>query len=93
MKNVVVIGAGTMGNGIAHISAQFGYDVTIVDVNDAALERGKATIEKNLARQVTKGTLSEEQKNETVGRITLSINLEQVAANADIIIEAASENF
>ncbi|MFN8368951.1 MAG: 3-hydroxybutyryl-CoA dehydrogenase [Candidatus Kapaibacterium sp.] len=93
MKNVVVIGAGTMGNGIAHVSAQFGHDVVIVDVNEAALERGKSTIEKNLARQVTKGSLSEEQKNETLGRITLSTNLEQAAANADIIIEAASENF
>ncbi|MBX7155715.1 MAG: 3-hydroxybutyryl-CoA dehydrogenase [Bacteriodetes bacterium] len=93
MKNVVVIGAGTMGNGIAHVSAQFGHDVVIVDVNEAALERGKSTIEKNLARQVTKGSLSEEQKNETLGRITLSTNLEQAAASADIIIEAASENF
>lgn len=93
MKNVVVIGAGTMGNGIAHVSAQFGHDVVIVDVNETALERGKGTIEKNLARQVTKGSLSEEQKNETLGRITLSTNLEQAAANADIIIEAASENF
>lgn len=93
MNNVVVIGAGTMGNGIAHVAAQFGFQVTIVDVNDAAVERGKATIEKNLARQVSKGTLTAEQQAETLGRINLSTNLEDAAATADIVIEAASENF
>lgn len=93
INNVVVIGAGTMGNGIVHISAQFGYSVTMVDVNQSALDRGLATITKNLERQVQKGTLTEEQKNATLSSITLSTDLESSAKNADLVIEAASENF
>jgi 3-hydroxybutyryl-CoA dehydrogenase len=93
INNVVVIGAGTMGNGIVHVSAQFGYSVTMVDVSQSALDKGLATITKNLERQVQKGTLTEEQKNATLSAITLSTDLEAVAKNADLVIEAASENF
>lgn len=93
INNVVVIGAGTMGNGIVHISAQFGYSVTMVDVSQSALDRGLATITKNLERQVQKGTLTEEQKNATLSSIALSTDLESSAKNADLVIEAASENF
>ena len=66
MKNVAVIGAGTMGNGIAHVFAQFGYIVNLIDVSEAALERAIGTISKNLDRQVAKGSLSEEQKAQTL---------------------------
>ncbi|MBL8000033.1 MAG: NAD-binding protein, partial [Candidatus Kapabacteria bacterium] len=72
MNSVVVIGAGTMGNGIAHISAQFGYQVTIVDVADASLQKGRSTIEANLARQVKKGTLTDDAMAQTLSRISLS---------------------
>jgi 3-hydroxybutyryl-CoA dehydrogenase len=93
MKSVLVIGAGTMGNGIAHLHAQHGYNVTLVDVNDAALMRGIATIESNLGRQVKKGTMSEEESLATRGRIHTSTDLRVASAGADLIIEAASENF
>ncbi len=93
MKTILVIGAGTMGNGIAHLHAQYGFDVIMVDVNDAAVERGRGTIENNLGRQVKKGSLTEEQKTEILGRIRLSTDLAASAAEADLIIEAASENF
>lgn len=93
MEQIVVIGAGTMGNGIAHVSAQFGLHVTMVDVSQESLERGKNTIDGNLARQVKKGTLTEEQKAEVLSRISLSTDLASAVKNADIVVEAASENF
>ncbi len=93
MKTILVIGAGTMGNGIAHLHAQYGFDVVLVDVNDAALQRGLGTIDANLGRQVKKGTLTEEQKAEILARIRTSTDLAASAATADLIIEAASENF
>ena len=70
MKNVAVIGAGTMGNGIAHVFAQFGYNVNLIDVSDAALERAVGTITKNLDRQVAKGSLTEEQKSQTLANLS-----------------------
>ncbi len=92
MQNIAVIGAGTMGNGIAHVCAQAGRMVTIVDVNDEALQRGLATISKNLDRQVKKEKISEADKNATLERIALSTDLNAVAAKADMVIEAATED-
>ncbi|HMW32973.1 MAG TPA: 3-hydroxybutyryl-CoA dehydrogenase [bacterium] len=91
IKRIAVIGAGTMGNGIAHVFAQTGYDVNLIDIKQEFVERGKANIEKNMGRQVTKGTLTEEQKNAALVRITLCTKIED-AANCDFVVEAASEN-
>lgn len=92
MKNIVVIGAGTMGNGIAHVFAMNDYAVSLVDVSEAALERALATISKNLDRMVKKEKISEEDKAATLSNITTSTNLEAAAANADLVVEAATEN-
>lgn len=92
MKNVVVIGAGTMGNGIAQVFATFGYQTTMVDVAQAALDRGMANITKSLDRIVTKGSITEEQKNATLANLFTSTDLATAAPNADLIVEAATEN-
>src|SRR5690606_28271953 len=92
MKNIVVIGAGTMGNGIAHTFAQTGFNVNLVDVSTEALEKGLKTITTNLDRIVAKGNLTEEQKNETLKNISTFTQLEDAAKNADLIVEAATEN-
>ena len=92
MKNIVVIGAGTMGNGIAHTFAQTGFSVNLVDVSTEALEKGLKTINTNLDRIVAKGNLKEEQKNETLNNISTFTQLEDAAKNADLIVEAATEN-
>lgn len=92
MKNISVIGAGTMGNGIAHVFAQTGFDVTLIDVNAAQLEKAIATITKNLDRQVAKGTLTEEQKAEALGKIKTNTSISEGVANADLVVEAATEN-
>jgi 3-hydroxybutyryl-CoA dehydrogenase len=91
MNRVAVIGAGTMGNGIAHVFAQHGWGVTLIDVKQEALDRGLATIRSNLDRQVKKGTLSAEAPAEIVGRITLATAL-AAAAEARLVVEAATEN-
>jgi 3-hydroxybutyryl-CoA dehydrogenase len=91
INTIAVIGAGTMGNGIAHVCAQKGCKVHLIESADAALKKGLSTIEKNLARQVTKGSLSEEDKAATIGRICGSLNLDD-AKDADIVIEAIVEN-
>ncbi|HEX5005411.1 MAG TPA: 3-hydroxybutyryl-CoA dehydrogenase [Gemmatimonadales bacterium] len=90
MKQAAVIGAGTMGNGIAHVFAQHGWQVTLVDVAQPALDRGMATIRGNLDRQVKKGTLAADAAAEVAGRITTALSLEGAAA-ADVVVEAASE--
>jgi len=92
MKNITVIGAGTMGNGIAHVFAQYGYAVNLVDVNSAQLEKAKQTIEKNLDRQVTKGAITAEVKASTLANLSLHTDLAEGGKNADLIVEAATEN-
>ncbi|MGI9090747.1 MAG: 3-hydroxybutyryl-CoA dehydrogenase [Gemmatimonadaceae bacterium] len=90
-ERIAVVGAGQMGNGIAHVFAQSGFPVSMVDVSDSALERGRTTIEKNLDRQVKKGTIDAAAKDATLGRITYAGSLD-AAADASLIIEAATEN-
>ncbi|MCH8535555.1 MAG: 3-hydroxybutyryl-CoA dehydrogenase [Flavobacteriaceae bacterium] len=92
MKNITVIGAGTMGNGIAHTFAQFGYQVSLVDISQESLERGVATITKNLDRMLAKEKISEADKNNTLGNISTFTDLKDGAKNADLVVEAASEN-
>lgn len=91
IKKVTVIGAGTMGNGIAHTFAQFNYDVNLVDVNPEFIERGIANISKNIDRQIKKGIFSEDRKKEILDRIKTSTDL-FVAKNSDLVVEAATEN-
>jgi 3-hydroxybutyryl-CoA dehydrogenase len=92
IKNVSVIGAGTMGNGIAHVFAQNGFTVQLVDVNAAQLEKAIQTIGKNLDRQVSKAVISETQKAETLARLSTQTDLKIGVANADLVVEAATEN-
>jgi 3-hydroxybutyryl-CoA dehydrogenase len=88
---VVVVGAGQMGNGIAHVVAQAGMPVTMVDVAQDALDRARATIEKNLDRQLKKGTIDDAARAATLGRVATSTSM-NAAADASIVIEAATEN-
>ncbi len=88
---IAVIGAGQMGNGIAHVCAVAGHDVTLIDVNQGALDKAKATIEKNLDRQVKKGALEESAKTAALARIMTATSMDAIA-NAAFVIEAATEN-
>ncbi len=90
-ERVAVIGAGQMGNGIAHVFAQSGFDVTMIDVSGPALERGKSTIAANLDRQIKKGSLQAADKDAILGRIATSQGFD-AAADASLIVEAATEN-
>lgn len=92
MKNVSVIGAGTMGNGIAHTFAQFGYSVTLIDISQDALDKAVATITKNLDRMVSKEKISEQDKNDTLGNISTGTSIAEGVSNADLVVEAATEN-
>ncbi len=92
MTNITVIGSGTMGNGIAHTFAQHGFKVNLVDVNPDALARAIQTITGNLDRQVKKGTIDEQLKSSTLDNITTLTDLKAAVANADLVIEAATEN-
>ncbi len=92
MKNVAVIGAGTMGNGIAHTFAQFGYNVSLIDISQASLDKGIATITKNLDRMVAKEKISEDDKNATLGRITTFTETAEGVKGVDLVVEAATEN-
>jgi len=92
MKNITVIGSGTMGNGIAHTFAQHGFNVALVDINADALNRALQTITNNLDRQLKKGAIDEKIKADTLSNITTHIDLQTAAANADLVIEAATEN-
>jgi len=91
IKKVGVIGSGTMGNGIAHVFAQSGFSVTLVDIKQEFLDRGLATIAKNLDRQVKKGKITEEQKSVVLSRITATTELTDLA-DCDFVVEAATEN-
>ena len=92
MKNISVIGAGTMGNGIAHVFAQNGFTVNLIDVNAAQLEKAIATITKNMDRQIAKGSFTEEQKTTALQNLTTYISIEEGVANAELVVEAATEN-
>ncbi len=92
MDKIAVIGAGTMGNGIAHVFAQNGHQVTLIDISGPALEKALATIGKNLDRQVKKELINGEQKATTLSNISTLTSIEEGVANADLIVEAATEN-
>ena len=92
MKNIAVIGAGTMGNGIAHTFAQFNYNVQLIDVSQLALEKGIATISKNLDRMVAKEKISEAEKTKTLANITTLTSIKDGVKYASLVIEAATEN-
>ncbi|GGD83863.1 3-hydroxybutyryl-CoA dehydrogenase [Planktosalinus lacus] len=92
MKNIAVIGAGTMGNGIAHTFAQSGYKVQLIDISESSLKKGIATITKNLDRMVAKEKISEAQKNETLANITTFTSMEEGVEYASLVVEAATEN-
>ena len=92
MKNVAVIGAGTMGNGIAHTFAQFGYKVQLIDISQDALDKVIATISKNLDRMVSKEKISEKDKGDTLGNIQTYTSVKEGVQYASLVIEAATEN-
>jgi 3-hydroxybutyryl-CoA dehydrogenase len=92
MKNISVIGAGTMGNGIAHVFALHDFKVTLIDVSADALTKAIATITKNIDRMVAKGTITEDQKNNALQSITTSTAIGEGVSAADLIVEAATEN-
>ena len=91
MSKVAVVGAGTMGNGIAHVFAQHGWDTVLIDVNDDAVKRGLAVIEKNTARQEAKGGMTAQERRVLLARITTATSL-QAANSAEIVVEAVTEN-
>ncbi len=91
VNSVTVVGAGTMGNGIAHVFAQYGFAVTLHDVKQEFVDRGLATMRGNLDRQLKKGTITEELKAQTLERIKTTLNLQEACKGADLIIEAATE--
>ena len=92
MKNIAVIGAGTMGNGIAHVFAQFGYRVNLIDVSQASLDKAIATIGKNLDRQLAKEAITESEKQNTLSNLTTFTSLIDGVKGVDLVVEAATEN-
>jgi 3-hydroxybutyryl-CoA dehydrogenase len=92
MKKIAVIGSGTMGNGIAHVFAQNGFPVSLIDINEEALKKALGTISKNLDRIIAKGNLTEEQKQDTLHNITTYTSMEEGVKTADLVVEAATEN-
>ncbi|MFT5752931.1 MAG: 3-hydroxybutyryl-CoA dehydrogenase [Flavobacterium sp.] len=92
MKQIAVIGAGTMGNGIAHTFAQSGFTVKLIDISEKSLEKGMATIANNLDRMVSKGTLSVEDKLKTISNIITYTDIKDGVVGCDLVIEAATEN-
>lgn len=92
MKNIAVIGAGTMGNGIAHTFAQSGFKVLLIDISEKSLEKGMATIVGNLDRMIAKGTITEADKKATIENIITYTDIADGVVNADLVVEAATEN-
>jgi 3-hydroxybutyryl-CoA dehydrogenase len=92
MKNISVIGAGTMGNGIVHVFAQSGFEVKMIDISEAALQRGMQTISGNLDRQIKKGAITDAEKAAVLARISTVTDLSLGVKNADLVVEAATEN-
>lgn len=92
MKHVAVIGAGTMGNGIAHVFAQFGHQVNIIDISQTALDKAIATISKNLDRQVSKGALTEAEKEATLANLSTHTDMKSGVEGVALVVEAATEN-
>ncbi len=92
MKNISVIGAGTMGNGIAHVFAQSGFKVNLIDVNSDQLKKAITMIEKNFDRQVAKGSVTADQKKSALANISTNTDLTEGVKNADLVVEAATEN-
>jgi len=92
MKNMAVIGAGTMGNGIAHSFAQSGYRVNLIDIDEIALNKALQTISKNLDRMLEKGVISNDQKTSTIKNITTHTDIKKGVENASLVVEAATEN-
>lgn len=92
MKHIAVIGSGTMGNGIAHTFAQSGFTVSLIDISEEALKKALATIDKNMGRQVEKGTITEEVKKKAMANITTTTFLKEGIRDTELVIEAATEN-
>ncbi len=92
MKKIAVIGAGTMGNGIAHTFSQSGYQVSLIDVSEASLERGMITIEKNLDRMLKREKISQEDKDSTLSNISTFTKINEGVVGVDLVVEAATEN-
>ena len=92
MKTIAVIGAGTMGNGIAHTFAQSGFTVKLIDVSEKSLDKGMATIASNLDRMVTKGTITQEEKFKTINNIITYTDIKDGVVGVDLVVEAATEN-
>jgi len=92
IQNVAVIGAGTMGNGIAHVFAQYGFKINLIDVNAAQIEKALQTISKNFDRQISKGTASEEDKKKALGNIRSQTELAAGVKDCQLVVEAATEN-
>jgi 3-hydroxybutyryl-CoA dehydrogenase len=92
MKNIAVIGSGTMGNGIAHVFAQYGYTVSLIDIAEEPLKKAVQTIEKNLGRQVEKGTITDELRKQAQANLKTFTDMKAGVHTADLIVEAATEN-
>src|SRR5687768_15718951 len=92
MQNISVIGSGTMGNGIAHTLAQNNHKVFLIDISEEALKKALSTIEKNLSRQIEKGTITEEIRKQTLQNITPVNTIEAGVGNSFLVVEAATEN-
>src|SRR5690554_5277361 len=92
MKNIAVIGAGTMGNGIAHVFIQNGYNVNLIDISEDALKKAVATIGKNMDRMVAKDRISQNDKTDSLARLTTLTDMKSGLSKADLVVEAATEN-